>query len=344
MTIFRTLSLDRKVVQWESYLDDLTPIHEGERITYKRDDLWAPLGMGGVNGFKVRQGVWLMSTVAARNKGLVFGGSVKSTQHAMVATVARHFGKQSIHVLGATTPRTYLRHNTVAIAHAQGAKFDFAPVAYTVALQKRVGELLALPEHADYCKVEYGVGLDHRTWPAEMVRAYHLVGAEQAANLPSRLDDLVVPAGSCHAATSFLLGLERFKRTPTVHLVGIGPTRIEWMTERLKVLGFTLEHRATNWHTHELVCRRGEWAVPVMFYDLIGEGYITYQKPVYESWDGIRFHPTYEAKVVRWLKDRNLRLHSRATTMWIVGAEPNREYMAEWAVDAISPVSMKSAI
>ena len=55
--------------------------------------------------------------------GVIGAGSVKSPQHCMTAIVAKHLGMQSFHVLGATTPASCLKHDSVAIAAAAGAEF-----------------------------------------------------------------------------------------------------------------------------------------------------------------------------------------------------------------------------
>ena len=327
VTIFKTLGLSRDVVQWESHIDDQTPFQQGASgLWYKREDLWAPLGAGGINGFKVRQGVWLIRRALSggRCAGLIFAGSVKSTQHAMVATVARHFGLPSVHVLGATTPETCIRQETVAIAVAMGAELDIIPVAYNPALQKRARELES--QRCGYYRVEYGVGLEHTIFNTDAVEAYHSIGAAQVRDLPSGVTDIVIPAGSCHAATSVILGLSHAKHSATVHLVGLGPYRGEWLTRRLGILGLTLlldEHRSGS-------VTGPSWRTRVVYYDLIGQGYVSYQDRWPETFDGIEFHPTYEAKIVRWLRERAQSLVSPSTLMWVVGSEPKLEAMAKW--------------
>jgi hypothetical protein len=320
---------------WEEHLGTLTPIEQPSPggLTYKRDDLWAPLGPGGINGFKVRQGLWLLQRALGRGRveGVVFAGSVKSTQHANVATLARYFGLPSLHVLGATSPATCLQHPTLAVAAAMGAEFDFIKVAYNPAIQKRARELLA--ERPSWVGIEYGVGLDHRTCSAEELFGYHLVAAPQVRNLPAETRDLLVPAGSCHAATSILFGLANEGRSDlAVHLVGLGNARTEWLQERLGLLGLTL--RWGPWEKDQPqpgTLTRGDWKLDVFFHDLIGDGFTTYQERYPAVADGIEFHPTYEAKIVRWLHERATRLIRPSTVFWVVGAEPRLDVMQQWA-------------
>lgn len=333
-TVFRTLSLDRAASRWEDELHTLTPVQRAEGLTYKRDDLWAPLGAGGINGFKVRQGLWLLLRALERQevRGIVFAGSVKSTQHAMVATLARYFGVPSVHVLGATSAATCVKHPPVGVAAALGARFDFVRVAYNPVIQKRARDLLATPEYAGWIGVEYGVGLDHRTCSPADLRDYHALGAEQVQNLPADATDLLVPAGSFHAATSVLLGLAEAGRTDLhVHLVGLGKLREAWFLERLGCLGLGLDWAPRGHGALGGWVQLGQCRLPVSFYDLLGTGFTTYQDRWPAARDGIEFHPTYEAKILRWLYERAPSLLRPSTVFWIVGAEPRVEVMRRWA-------------
>ena len=58
-TIFNTLSLSRNDIKWEDYLFELTPVEKIGNIYFKREDKFAPLGAGGINGSKLRQCIWL---------------------------------------------------------------------------------------------------------------------------------------------------------------------------------------------------------------------------------------------------------------------------------------------
>lgn len=331
-TIFQHMTLDRSLVKWEDSLDVLTPIIEGSRWRYKREDLWAPLGPGCVNGFKLRQGVWFLSQFepAKTATAILFGGSVKSTQHSMIATVSRYFGKRSTHVLGATSPLTCLKHDSVAIAELQGAEFDFIGVAYTQALQRRVAALRDSKPGA--FAFEYGVGLDHHKWPIDSVRSYHAVGARQAANLPPDLTDLVMPAGSCHASVSILIGMLEAGVDVPAHLVGIGPSRMAWMADRFDSLGYSFHADSAEAHIQRgWIKSAAGRKVSFSFYDLVGSGFATYQEMWKEECDGIQFHPTYEAKMMRWLRAGGGAdyLGERAV-VWIVGAEPKLASMSNW--------------
>lgn len=318
-------SFDRSKVKWEDHMGTLTPVQKGERVWYKREDWWAPLGYGGVNGFKARQATWLFKRYAEGATRVLFAGSVKSTQHGQSAVLARYFGLPSTHVMGATSPETCVKHETVAIAQAMGGEFDFIKVAYNPSLRKRLRELSAA--NPGSFVVAYGLGLDHKTHTAEEVRLYHEVGASQAANIPDHIDRVVIPAGSCHAAISVMLGLHRLQRSRTVDLVGVGPKRLSWMQERLAYIG--MEFRFDLGGNFQL-WQNGESFLAGRLHDLLGSKYCTYQDRWTEEHDGIVFHPTYEAKVMRYLHEVTPHLLSERTLVWVIGSEPRLSVLQPW--------------
>ena len=65
-SIFDVLSIDRNKVKWEDYISVLTPIERIGDMHFKREDLFAPLGVGGINGSKLRQAIYLVLTVKCR--------------------------------------------------------------------------------------------------------------------------------------------------------------------------------------------------------------------------------------------------------------------------------------
>ena len=59
-TIFNNISIDRSVVKWSDYMFNLTPVEKVGKTYFKREDKFAPLGYGGINGSKLRQCIWLV--------------------------------------------------------------------------------------------------------------------------------------------------------------------------------------------------------------------------------------------------------------------------------------------
>ena len=309
-SIFRTLSLDRKTLKWEDYLSSLTPVELHEGVWFKREDFFAPLGYGGPNGSKLRQLIWVMSKNRGGKSHVLSGASVRSPQLSMSAIVGAHYGLPTRLIVGATKPHTLLRHTNPYVAAGFGATFEYINVAYNPALQREVSRL-TLP---DSLVVEYGITLDHKRHDTAQVKGFHDIGALQTTNIPAQVANLVVPAGSCNSLCSILLGLSRDpKNISTLFTLGIGPDKRPWLRERLLTLGVDTEKLPFAWK----------------HFSLHDTGYSTYQDMVRESFGGIEFHPSYEGKCIRWLKEKGWVKDDGSTMFWIVGSEPK--------VDVIKP-------
>lgn len=325
-SVFPRLGLSRAQVRWEDHLQTLTPVEKRGTVWFKREDYFAPLGYGGINGAKLRQLIWLVSryTQAGGDAGLVSGASVKSPQLSMAAAVARHFRLRTTLVIGSNLS-TARRHENVAVAERLGARFERAACAYNPALQTKVRELLATPAHRGAFHLEYGITT---TTGPEDVEGFHRVGSHQVQNLPSEVDTLLVPAGSCNSVTSVLYGLSRFRPQGLrrVVLFGIGPPRLDWARDRLRQI-----EEVTGTEIQSLFW--GDRAqYPVTLHDLHTSGFTTYQDEVPGSYAGINFHPTYEGKVLAYIRANpqwfQETWESGRACFWIVGSRPSWEAMA----------------
>lgn len=309
-SIFKTLSTDRKVVKWEDYLRHLTPVENHQGVWFKREDYFAPLGYGGPNGSKMRQLIWVMSKNRGGKSHVLSGASVRSPQLSMSAVVGAHYGLQTRLIVGATKPSSIMRHPNPYVAAGFGAHFEYINVAYNPALQREVKRLT----RPDSLVVEYGITLDHKLHEPEQVRGFHEVGAHQTANIPDEVTNLIVPAGSCNSLGSILLGLSRdSKNISTLFTVGIGPSKQSWLRERMATIGVDTEKLPFLWK----------------HFSLHDTGYSTYQDMVHERFDGIDFHPTYEGKCIRWLKEKGWVNGDDTSMFWIIGSEPK--------IDVIKP-------
>jgi len=303
-TIFQTLSLDRKEVQWEDHLHVATPWENREGMWWKREDYFAPLGYGGPNGSKMRQLIHLFHKHRGNATHVLTGASILSPQHSMTAIVAAHYGLPSRHVVGATSPATIGRHVNPAVAMGFGAKFEYIKVAYNPALQKEV-ERLTRP---DTFIVPYGITLEHAHTSPEYVRAFHEVGAYQVKNIPDEVSTLIMPAGSCNSLVSVMLGLTENKtNVKTLVGVGIGPEKIGWVKSRLQHIGVNPDRLPFEWKSQ---------------LSLHVSGYASYGDRMPESYAGIDFHPTYEGKIIRYLKENDAFRKNAGYGFWIVGSEP----------------------
>ena len=311
-SIFNVLALDRAESRWEESLGELTPFENHKGIWFKREDKFAPLGYGGPNGSKMRQLIWYMNRYRAGKNHVLTGASIQSPQLSMSAIVGAHFGLPSRQVVY-SKPETVLRHTNPMVAAGFGARFEYASGPYNPILQRHVADL----KRDSSLVVEYGITVDHKKYDADTVRKFHEVGANQVRNLPAEVTRLIVPAGSCNSLTSVMLGLSRdSKNLNELFTWGIGPSKLDWMRERLTLMGVNTERLPFKWR----------------HFSLHDSGYSKYTDHFNgESFDGINFHSTYESKCIRWLKANDMMFEcpDDKTAFWIVGSAPS--------VDVIRP-------
>lgn len=282
-------------------MTDLTPVQLINGRHYKREDLHRL--PSGVNGAKLRACRHLISTARAQGyRRVISAASVLSPQSAMAAVLAAEYGMRCTVVVGGTREESALKHPSIATAARYGADFVYAPVGYNPALQRAARDLHEADPSSYWLR--YGITAPPDSTDAEL-SAFHRVGAQQVDNLPPQVETLVIPFGSGNTATSVLYGLALYlplTRPDRLVLVGIGPDKREWMAERLARLGVTVP--------------------PYEHLDLHGSGYARYGDRMPATLDGIRMHPTYEGKVVRYLDgqapDWWIRRDGK-TCLWIVG-------------------------
>ena len=305
-SIFPKLSLDRDVIHWEDYLGVRTPWENHEGIWFKREDKFAPLGYGGPNGSKMRQLIWYIDRFRIGKNHILTGASVQSPQLSMSAIVGAHYGLMNRQVVY-SKPHTVMTHTNPRIAAGFGAVFEYARGPYNPILQKRVEDLTKETSLV----VEYGITVPHECYPVDDVRKFHEVGANQVMNIPEEVSRLIVPAGSCNSLTSVLLGLSRDSHNVSeLFTLGIGPSKLKWVKERLSLMGVDVEKLPFNWRHHSL-------------HDT---GYSKYSDHFNgESHSSIKFHPTYEAKMWRWLRENQQVDFDDTTAFWIVGSAADKK-------------------
>jgi 1-aminocyclopropane-1-carboxylate deaminase/D-cysteine desulfhydrase-like pyridoxal-dependent ACC family enzyme len=350
-TIFRDLSINRYITRWEDYLFDLTPVERHGGMLFKREDKFAPLGYGGLNGSKLRQCIFLLGQYSEEVEGgeVISASSVKSPQISMSTAVARHYGMPTTHIIGATNPASALKHPNVGIAARLGARFIINPVAYNPALQRALDRLAA--ERPQAYRLEYGISLPESA-SDEAVAAFHMIGARQVRNLPT-VNRLIIPAGSCVTTVSILLGLALWPADIfQVNLVGIGPNRIEWIERRLEKISRALNTTIGDAFTREypdeyrrvqdtanLLSNDGGYYLH--YEDLHGTGQVSYQQEVPYEYEGIEFHPTYEGKVMSHIAKHHPEWMSDGEScFWIVGSRPSWDAMK----DNLPPIPQPSEL
>ena len=303
-SVFPTYSLDRDVIKWEDYLGEFTPWENRQGMWFKREDYFAPLGYGGPNGSKMRQLIWYVNSYHKGKTHILTGASIQSPQLSMSAIVGQHYGLPSRQIVY-SKPDTVLRHENPRIAYGFGAEFEYAKGPYNPILQRQVGDLM----QETSLVVEYGITVPCEKYDPDTVRKFHEVGANQVRNIPDDVRKLIIPAGSCNSLTSIILGLTRdSKNVEEMLTIGIGPDKLSWMENRLRYIGINLDNLPVKWN----------------HFSLHDSGFSKYSDHFNgESFDGINFHPTYEAKMWRWLKQTEHLKFDDKTAFWIVGSAPD---------------------
>lgn len=329
MSIFSTYSIDRERSDWAERLRDLTPVEQHGGTWLKREDKFAPLGQGGINGSKLRACIFMLKRrYDAGASVIVTGASIKSPQHSMTAAVSYHLGMDSLHVVGATKPETAIKAPQVQMASWFGARFRVIGVGYNTALQKAVNDWNdELPVHSEI--MPYGIS----PTPDEILEFHHL-GGLQVQNLPD-VHTLVIPSGSCNTLASILYGLQVNPRPPSLRrivTVAIGPDRTRWTWERLKMLGAADGYRYHQYSPSTLRSRLSEVPQARNYLEIVhlnphGEGFSTYQDEMRESVGDVALHPTYEGKVRRYLNTYHPELLGDRACLWIVGGPSTLQNM-----------------
>jgi hypothetical protein len=208
-------------------------------------------------------------------------------------------------------------------------------VAYNPALQRAVAQCAARPEFQGWYRLSYGITTPDES-PAVDVEAFHAVGAAQVANIPPGVRTLVMTAGSCNSCSSVLYGiaLHRPESLERVVLLGVGPTRLDWIENRLRAIedasGVPIAplFRRVYHHQPEL-----EPEVPasapylIEHFNLHSTKFSSYQDRMPFSLSGIDFHPTYEGKAMAYMQRRRTRFSwwwesADDALFWIVGSAP----------------------
>lgn len=303
-SIFPVLSMNRSESRWEEHLGAHTPWEFRSGIWFKREDYFAPLGYSGPNGSKMRQLIWYINKFRGNRTHIVTGASIQSPQLSMTAIVGAHFGLRSRQVVY-SKPNTVLKHTNPAVAHGFGAVFEYASGPYNPIIQRKVADLT----QDSSLVVEYGITLPIDKYSPDDVRKFHEVGANQTNNIPDGVERLIVPAGSCNSLASILLGLSRDKHNiKELFTIGIGPSKVDWLNQRLRYMGVDPESFDFKWRHHSL-------------HDT---GFSKYSDHFNgENYDGINFHPTYEAKMWRYLRTQEPVDLDGKTGFWIVGSAPD---------------------
>lgn len=142
--------------------------------------------------------------------------------------------------------------------------------------------------------VQYGINLDD--YGEVLLSAV----AEQVQNIPDNLDDLYITCGSGITASGVIVGIERYrKNVKNIHLIATAFDRREKVRATLRRFGVARDF---------------------IYHDLFHTPGFVYEKQQKMRVGGVKLHPQYEAKTMRYLLEHNL--NTENALFWIVGAEP----------------------
>jgi hypothetical protein len=347
-TVFKTLSMDRARVKWEKYLRVLTPVEKIGDWYFKREDKFAPLGYGGVNGSKLRQLIWLVSSAAQKGARGVVGGAVSgSPQHLMLAAVAAHYGLPATTVCGSVDVEKY---PMLKMARAAGATLRMSKCSYAKTLEH---EAFKAAEEMGYWLLETNITLSEKRNTDEVIAAFHNLGAAQVQNLPDDVETLVIAAGSCNSVVSVLAGICHYrpKNLKRVVLMGVGAhgsNDPEYVYDRLRRVDPCMPGQFRP-HFMQDLAREPSGNFRKASYELyhvnvnhgcgVGAccagGYCVYNDLMPYNYHGIEMHPRYEGKVWNFMERHEALMKNvlgrGPKLFWIIGAEPQEEVMQKWS-------------
>ncbi len=274
--------------------NDLTPVEQRAGMWFKRDDLYQPFGEGEVNGGKLRQCVMLLSNALEKRnyRGVVTYCSIHSPQAPITAAVANDNGLPCVICYGGVSDRTLSREAMPNLCRKYGARIDSEARSGRHNVLKARAEEIAKAK--GYFVVEYGINLDK--YRETLIQAV----ARQVENLPDGIDNLYITCGSGITASGVMVGINQYgKNVKKVHLIATGFDRRKRINETLNLFGVRM-----NYEYHDLFHQRG----------------FAYDKREEMRIDGLKLHPQYEAKVMRYIIDNAL--STANGLLWVVGAEP----------------------
>lgn len=333
-TIFNTKSLERSLVKWEDYLDILTPVEKIGEYWFKREDKFAPLGYGNINGTKLRQLIWLINKYVKNNEdlgnklGIISGAISGSPQHPMVGAVAKHYKIPSINFVGT---KNIEKSKNLFLAKNFGVEFYFSKIAYAKNLEIKSFQLKK-NLYNDYFVLETNITVKEKINTEEMIENFHLVSSSQIKNLPENIENLFIPCGSCNSVVSILYGIAQFKpkNLKNIILFGIGSygsKEPSYIIKRLSIIEKIYGKNINNLFNYDFVNEKEnnkESTYNVKYYNLNGIGFCKYSDLMNYEYNGIIFHPRYEGKIFKYIEiNKNIFLPylNKNTCFWIIGSE-----------------------
>lgn len=321
-TIFNELGFN---TSWEDKIYELTPIElkkeDGKSMYFKRDDYFAPLGYGGINGSKLRQALYLGSK-QLKDKGwdvVLTGATSISPQLPMTCAIAKYYGFPSMGLSSANNS------DMLEISRGFGGKFEKTAVAYNTYVQKKMGEMKQELENEGYkpFMFHYGLSIDIENSSKEDIEEFYGVGANQVKSLiGTNIEDLIIALGSANSATSVMFGLLKYhKELPVknLYLIGVGPNTYDKLINRLELLSEYSGIALTEVFNFDPLINNPN-LINVIHYDPSAKKLWEYTDRIYEKFSDIDMHYTYEGKMLRFIRIFLPQLIKDTSCFWIIGS------------------------
>jgi hypothetical protein len=299
------------IAKWEDYLLDLTPVQSIGGMWFKRDDLYSPDGVN--NGSKFRQLIWLFNERPF--PGVSSGAVGGSPQHAMVAACAKHYGMKCVQFTGGKNTDAPSKYESIESAKASGAVIQHVNPGYAGNLNAQAKKFA---NERGWLHIETNITVEHKVNDPARVEGFHRVGSEQVRNIPSHIENLLIPAGSCNSLTSILYGIARFRPASLKNII------------LFRIMGNIAKHQRWTNERLDIIRKVTGDALPLPYnfieHDLIDSGYTSYEDLKEFNYDGLKFHPRYEAKTWCYMKDHldEFRPYLNDKSLyWIIGSRPH---------------------
>ena len=276
---------------------ELTPVQQIAGMYFKREDLYTPFGTGGVNGGKLRQCMLLVETALKQQhdkKGILTYCSIHSPQAPITAAVAKYFGLPCVIAYGGTNTISIATESMPRLAMHYGANIEIVSKSGRHNVLKQKAKELSIAK--ELFVVQYGINIDD--YGEILLRAV----AEQVQNIPDNLNDIYITCGSGITTSGVIIGIEKYhKKVNHIHVISTAFDRQQKIKTTLKRLGVSREF---------------------IYHDLFHTKVFVYEKKQKLIVGGVKLHPQYEAKSMKYLIDHHL--NTKNALFWIVGAEPKQ--------------------
>jgi 1-aminocyclopropane-1-carboxylate deaminase/D-cysteine desulfhydrase-like pyridoxal-dependent ACC family enzyme len=277
----------------------LTPVENINGMWVKREDLFAPFGLGEVNGGKLRQCWMMLDKIKDEYSGTITCCSIHSPQGPISAAVSKHFGLISDVYYGRVKPEMLEKADMVRLVKHYGGNPSIHPNhirqvnLYYLAKQNA-------PKENKFI-IAYGFNLSK--YPEAILDAV----SNQVKNIPDELDNLIITCGSGITSTGVLIGIKKFnKHVKKIYFVATAPSREKSIQKTIEENDLDIEYEIID-----LFHRKG----------------FEYTKGAYAKLGDIELHPNYEAKTYRWLvNESSINRTNNKTLFWIVGSLPKLKY------------------